>query len=185
MDSGNVIGATKRWVETVVIGLNLCPFAARELRRDRVRFAVSAATDEGQLLADLQRELERLDREPEIETTLLIHPRVLQAFDDYNQFLDVADALLLQLEFDGLFQIASFHPEYRFGGTGPDDVENFTNRSPYPLLHLLRESSLERAIDAHPDVDAIPERNIERLEALGREKVMALLDGCFGTSGRR
>lgn len=166
-------------MESVVVDLNLCPFAKRELVKNRVRFYVSEATTEEQLLSDLQAELELLSSDETIETTLLIHPEVLQDFYDYNQFLDYVDDLLEQLELEGIYQVASFHPDYQFGGTEPDDVENYTNKSPYPMLHLIRESSLEKAIASYPDPDKIPERNIELLETMGREKMKALLQACF------
>jgi len=145
-----VIGPVRRWVESLVVGLNLCPFAKREWVKNRVRCSVTEATTEEELLVDLQAELELLNRDDAVETTLLIHPRVLKEFYDYNQFLDYADSLLVQMRLNGVYQIASFHPDYQFGGTEPDDVENYTNRSPYPLLHLIREESLERAISNYP-----------------------------------
>lgn len=169
----------RQWVETLVVGLNLCPFAKAELLKDRVRFVTTASATEEQLLAALQSELALLDSDPSIETTLLIHPGVLQDFQDYNQFLDAADALLVELELEGIYQIASFHPDYQFGGTEPDDAENYTNRSPYPLLHLLREASLERAIERYPGVGKIPAQNIALMNRLGRERLQALLSGCF------
>ena len=173
------IGPVRHWVETVVVGLNLCPFAKRELVNDRVRFSVSEAETEEQLLADLQAELELLNNDEAVETTLLIHPGVLQDFFDYNQFLNYVDSLLTQMELEGVYQVASFHPDYQFSGTRPDDVENYTNRSPYPMLHLIREDSLERAIAGYPHPDRIPERNIELLESLGRDKMQALLKACY------
>ena len=179
MKHEDIIKPVRNWVETVVIGLNLCPFAKRELVRNRVRFSVTEALTEEQLLEDLQAELELLNNDETIETTLLIHPDVLQDFYDYNQFLNYVDDLLGQLELDGIYQVASFHPKYQFGGTEPDDVENYTNKSPYPMLHLIRESSLEQAIATYPDSDKIPERNIELLETMGREKMSALLQACF------
>lgn len=173
------IGPVRHWVETVVVGLNLCPFAKRELVNDRVRFSVSEAETEEQLLADLQAELELLNNDEAVETTLLIHPGVLQDFFDYNQFLNYVDSLLVQMELEGVYQVASFHPDYQFSGTRPDDVENYTNRSPYPMLHLIREDSLERAIAGYPHPERIPERNIELLESLGRDKMQALLKACY------
>ena len=173
------IGPVRHWVETVVVGLNLCPFAKRELVNDRVRFSVSEAETEEQLLADLQAELELLNNDEAVETTLLIHPGVLQDFFDYNQFLNYVDSLLMQMELEGVYQVASFHPDYQFSGTRPDDVENYTNRSPYPMLHLIREDSLERAIAGYPHPERIPERNIELLESLGRDKMQALLKACY------
>ena len=179
MKNDQIISAVQHWVETLVVGLNLCPFAKRELAKNRVRFLVSSASSEEQLLGDLESELILLESDNHIETTLLIHPRVLQDFYDYNQFLDYAEGLVTQMNMEGLYQIASFHPEYQFAGTEPDDVENYTNRAPFPLLHLLREESLERAIDSYPQVEQIPDRNIERLNDLGQDKVHALLRSCF------
>ena len=169
----------RRWVEELVVGLNLCPFAKRELVNNRIRFVVTQSIGEEQLLAALQTELSLLNNDESIETTLLIHPDVLQDFFDYNQFLDKADQLLLQMGLEGVYQIASFHPDYQFAGTAVEDAENYTNRSPYPLLHILREASLERTIAAYPDVEQIPVRNIETMNKLGRDKLQALLQGCL------
>ena len=173
------IAATRHWVETVVVGLNLCPFAKRELVRERIRFVASEATDDDALMMSLQAELELLQANDAIETTLLIHPRVLTDFADYNQFLDVVDVLLAQMRLTGQLQVASFHPDYQFAGTDADDVENFTNRSPYPMLHLIREASLGAAIANYPDPENIPTRNIERVESLGKDAMQALLQACF------
>ena len=159
--------------------MNLCPFAKRELVKDRVRFAVTPAATEEQLIIALRQELEFLSTEPSVETTLLIHPDVLQDFDEYNQFLAVADRLLVDLQLEGVFQIASFHPGYRFEGTQPDNAENYTNRSPYPLLHLLREASLERAVATYPDVDQIPINNIALMNEMGQPKLQAMLAETF------
>lgn len=173
----------RRWVEDLVVGLNLCPFAGRELARNRVRFVVTDATTEAQLLAALETELALLNDDAAIETTLLIHPDVLQEFFDYNQFLDIAERLLVEMKLEGVYQLASFHPDYQFAGTATGDAENFTNRSPYPLLHILREASLERSIAAYPGVEQIPVRNIEKMKSLGSEKLRALLQGC--SAGRK
>jgi hypothetical protein len=160
---------TRAWVEKAVIGLNLCPFAKAVQVKNQVRYAVSDAQDEETLLADLQAELLALaDADPAlIDTTLLIHPGVLQDFLDYNDFLDMAEDCLEALELDGIIQIASFHPDYQFAGAGQDDIENYTNRSPYPILHLLREDSIERAVAAFPDAADIYERNMDTLRRLG------------------
>lgn len=179
MNQQAVVQATRRWVEDVVIDLNLCPFARRELINNRIRFAVTDVQTPDALLGDLQRELMKLVDDDRIETTLLVHPGVLQDFHDYNDFLSVADGLLEILELEGVIQIASFHPHYQFAGTAADAAENHTNRSPWPMLHLLREASLERAIAAYPDTDAIPQRNIERVEALGANHMKALLQRCL------
>ncbi len=179
MDNDTLINTVRQWVEQLVIGYNLCPFAKRELVRDRVRFVASRAQDEEQLLVDLENELTLLGTDEGIETTLLITPQVLQDFFDFNQFLGRADQRVAQLKLKGVFQIASFHPDYQFGGTEPDDAENYTNKSPYPVLHLLREASLDRAIENYPDAESIPERNIEQLDLMGSDQLRRLLEDCF------
>lgn len=172
------VADTERWLQRAVIGLNLCPFAKAVHVRGQVHFVLSEATTPEELLEDLGAELLRLRDTPatEIDTTLLIHPGVLGDFLDYNDFLEDADALVEELGLEGVLQVASFHPDYQFAGTGPDDVENFTNRSPYPTLHLLREDSVARAVEAFPDPDAIVDRNVETLRRLGRDGWRALLD---------
>lgn len=167
MDSQSVSDAVYRWLDTFVVGMNLCPFAGPEIARHRVRLVVSAARDEGALLTALQDEIIALAGDSTTETTLLIHPQVLRDFLDYNDFLNVCEQLLRDMNAEGEFQIASFHPQYQFAGTQAADAENYANRSPYPLLHILRESSVTRAVDSYPKVDEIPERNIARLKALG------------------
>ena len=156
----------------MVIGLNLCPFATGVFRKGQVKFVVSEATDDEMLLADLVKEIDYLvNTSPETtDTTLLIHPHVMSNFEDYIDFLDIAEAVIEEAELEGIIQIASFHPDYQFFGTEKDDVTNYTNRSPYPILHLLREESLSKAIDSHPDPEGIPEKNIELMERLGLEK---------------
>ena len=160
---------TQQWLVKAVIGLNLCPFAKAVHLKQQIRWATSAATDTATLRADLVRELEWLRDTPaeQTDTTLLIHPFVLGDFADYNDFLDVADAALAELGLDGEIQIASFHPDYQFAGTAPDDIDNFSNRAPFPTLHLLRESSIDKAVAAFPDAADIYERNIETLRRLG------------------
>ncbi len=161
--------ATRAWVEQAVIGLNLCPFAKAVQIKGLLRYVCSDARDTGALRTALRSELQRLDHTPmeQIETTLLVHPWVLQDFLDYNDFLDEADALLEQMGLQGTLQIASFHPQYQFAGTRADDIENATNRSPHPTLHLLREASIERAVAAFPEAESIYEANQRRLRALG------------------
>ncbi len=164
-----VVAATRRWLERAVIGLNLCPFARAPYLKNRVRIVVSPARDEEALLLDLCEELQRLavTDEDDVETTLLVHPHVLDDFLAFNDFLDVADAALQEMKLEGELQIASFHPDYEFADAPLGDVANFTNRSPFPTLHLLRESSIERAVEAVDDTDAIYERNIARLREMG------------------
>lgn len=164
------LAETRAWVEGIVIGLDLCPFAGEPWREGRVRLRVSDAETPERLAVHLEEELARLDREPvtAIETTLLIHPYVLVEFDAYNQFLDVADHLLEELGLVGKIQIASFHPDYRFAGAPVDDPANATNRSPHPMLHLLREESVAVATRSHPDPKGIPARNAEKLRRRAR-----------------
>ncbi len=168
-DRGDPIAATRRWVERAVIGLNLCPFAKAVYVKQQVRFVLSDATTPEALLEELAEELVLLrDTDPaEIDTTLIVHPDVLADFLDYNDFLDNADAAVEALDLQGELQVASFHPDYQFAGTAPDDIGNYTNRSPYPTLHLLREASIDRAVEAFPDADVIVERNVKTLDALG------------------
>ena len=167
----DVIASTQRWLERVVIGLNLCPFAKAVYMKQQIRYAVTAATTADALLAELEHELVLLvQADPEeIDTTLLIHPQVMTDFIDFHFFLREADAANRTLGLEGVVQIASFHPAYEFAGSAPDDITNFTNRSPHPLLHLLRESSVDRAVAAFPDAAAIYERNVETLRRLGHE----------------
>ncbi|WP_374569155.1 DUF1415 domain-containing protein [Ideonella sp.] len=170
-DADTVIATTRDWLEKAVIGLNLCPFAKAVHTKGQVRYVVSAAVEPEALLQELQRELQHLaEVDPEqTDTTLLIHPQVLHDFLDFNDFLASADALLAEMGLEGELQVASFHPQFQFAGTEPDDISNYTNRSPYPTLHLLREASLDRAVEAFPDAESIYERNIETLERLGHE----------------
>ena len=163
------IAETRAWVRRAVIGLNLCPFARAVDVKDQIRYVFSDATDPETLLATLVVELQRLaDTDPAlVDTTMLIHPRVLGDFEDFNDFLELADAAVEDLDLDGVLQVASFHPRFQFADTEPDDVTNATNRSPYPTLHLLREDSVDRAVAAFPEAEAIFERNMETLEKLG------------------
>ena len=163
------IAATRRWVERAVIGLNLCPFAKAVYVKQQVRFVLSDASTPEALLEELAEELILLrDADPEqVDTTLIVHPDVLIDFLDYNDFLDNADAAVEALDLQGVIQVASFHPDYQFAGTMPDDISNYTNRSPYPTLHLLREDSIDRAVEAFPDAEVIVERNVKTLDALG------------------
>jgi hypothetical protein len=166
-----IVIATKSWLERAVIGLDLCPFAKSVHLKDQIRYVVSEAETPEDLLPHLMSELRFMaaaDPE-EVETTLLIHPGVLEDFLDYNDFLDVADAAVAELGLEGEIQVASFHPRYQFAGTASEDIENYTNRSPYPMLHLLREASVERAVAAFPETEKIYEKNIETLRRLGHE----------------
>ena len=165
------IEQTRHWLEQAVIGLNLCPFAKAVHTRGQIRWVESSASDVQGLMADLVHELQLLAAaDPQaVDTTLLVHPQVLGDFLDYNDFLDLADAALEELGLIGALQIASFHPQYQFEGTEPDDAENLSNRSPHPTLHLLREDSVDRAVASFPEAEMIYERNIQSLRALGAE----------------
>lgn len=164
-----VVADMQRWLERAVIGLNLCPFAKAVHTKGQIHYAISQATDTEALRQDLEYEIKQLlAHDPSArDTTILIAPQVLADFLDYNDFLGVADKLLRKLKLDGVLQIASFHPQFQFGGTEPDDITNYTNRAPYPCLHLLREASVDRAVAAFPEAETIFERNMETLEALG------------------
>lgn len=172
------------WLNEVVIGLNLCPFAARPTRENRVRFQVSDASVEETLLADLRAELERLDQTPttELETTLLIIPYALADFFDYTQFLVWAQAQLKREGWQGVYQLASFHPNYCFAGASPCDDENLTNRSPYPIIHIIREESLSKALEYIEDVQDIPERNKACVMALSSGQKAKLFPYLFGVA---
>jgi hypothetical protein len=171
------IDQTQAWLDKAVIGLNLCPFAKAVHTKGQIRWVESMAQDAEALLQDLVRELRLLaDADPEaVDTTMLIHPEVLNDFLDFNDFLDIADAALEELDLEGVLQIASFHPQYQFAGTEEDDPGNLSNRAPYPTLHLLREDSVDRAVAAFPEAESIYERNIETLERLGIEGWRKLL----------
>jgi uncharacterized protein len=180
VDSDAVLAQSRAWVERVVIGLNLCPFAKAPQSKGRVRYVVSEATDTDALRRDLLDELRALSEAPaeQIETTLLIAPQVLQDFDDYNAFLTDADSAVAELRLRGVLQVASFHPQYRFAGSEADDISNATNRSPYPLLHVIREASIARAVAAFPDTESIFETNIATMRALGATGWVALQRQC-------
>jgi hypothetical protein len=177
--SPDPLAETRLWLERAVIGLNLCPFAKAVLAKQQVRFVLSDASTPEALLEQLAEELLLLrDTSAEqLDTTLIVHPDVLQDFLDYNDFLDNADAAVEALDLEGVLQVASFHPAYQFAGTGLDDIGNFTNRSPYPTLHLLREDSVSRAVEAFPDADQIVDRNVATLDKLGIEGWRKLFPG--------
>jgi uncharacterized protein len=180
MDKQAVIDSTRRWIRSMVIGLDLCPFARRVFEENKIRYGVTDAADEIALLEDLAGELKALasDAPSIVETTLLIHPHALGNFLDYSDFLGSAESLVKKLGLRGVIQIASFHPDYRFAGTIAGAVENFSNRSPHPMLHLLREDSITRVAADPTELLKIPQRNGQTLRSLGREKILELLDGC-------
>ena len=170
-DSATVTDHTRQWLEKAVIGLNLCPFAKAPHVKNLVRISVSQARHLDGFLEDLDRELQLLGDTPadELETTLLVHPTLFPDFDTFNDMLDIADAAVVENGLEGIIQIAPFHPDFQFEGTDSDDIGNYTNRSPYPTLHLIREDSIAKAAQAFPDASAIFERNIALLEKMGHE----------------
>jgi hypothetical protein len=174
--SAGIIEGTRRWLERAVIGLNLCPFAKAVHVKQQIRYVVTAATTAEELLAELAQELTLLDQaDPElISTTLLIHPQAMNDFLEYNAFLDAADGAVEALELDGVLQVASFHPDYQFADSRADDIENYSNRSPYPTLHLLREESIDRAVEAFPAAESIYGENLKTLRRLGHAGWRAL-----------
>ena len=176
MDDEAVVAAMRQWIEKAVIGLNLCPFAKAVYVKNQVRYVVSRSPNLDGFLEDLDRELDFLAAaDPEaVDTTLLIHPTLLPDFLDFNDFLQLAEAAVGEYGLDGVIQIASFHPHFQFEGTEPDDMGNFTNRAPFPALHLLREASIERAVAAFPEAETLYARNIETLKALGHAGWQAL-----------
>lgn len=171
-----VIAATRRWVERAVIGLNLCPFAKGVQAKGQVHYAVSQADEAQALLADLKQALLELQacEADQRDTTLLIAPLAFPDFLDFNDFLGRADRLLRKMRLEDEFQIASFHPQFQFAEAAPGDISHFSNRAPYPILHLLREDSIDRAVAAFPDAALIYEHNMETLRALGHAGWQAL-----------
>ena len=169
MTDKEVLAKTRHWLEAAVIGLNLCPFAKAVYVKNQVRLVVSKARHADDLLEELDRELDLLVATPasEIDTTLLIHPTLFEDFLDFNDFLEVAEGVVDEHELEGVIQLASFHPQFQFDGTEPDAISNYTNRAPFAIVHLLREDSVERAVEAFPQADAIFETNMATLEKLG------------------
>lgn len=170
-----------QWLNDVVIGLNLCPFAAKPQRNKQIKIFVSDAQQEEVLLEDILSQLLELDATPaeELETTLVVVPNMLGDFFDYNLFIDWVEALIKQQDWEGIFQLATFHPDYCFGGTEPEDAENLTNRSPYPVFHLIREESMEKVLKHYPNPEAIPDTNIARVESLTAEERRKLFPYLF------
>jgi uncharacterized protein len=178
IDDEVAIDLTQQWIEKFVLGLNLCPFARHPFKNDKIRYVVSKPQKDEDLIETLVTELFHLQNISPVvcETTLIIFPSYFEDFEEYLDFVDVSEIAISNLDMEGKFQIATFHPDYQFEDTEPDDVENFTNRSPFPMLHLLREEGLERAIEAFPEVGDIPEKNIETMRQLGLAKVIEMYD---------
>lgn len=171
------IEKTKSWIQTFVIGLNICPFASHPFREDKIRYRLEESESAEKLVETLMEELNFLQKNEitEIETSILIHPNVLTEFLDYNDFLSVAEAVLAEMNLEGEIQIASFHPDYQFAGEAKNAPSNYVTRSPFPMLHLLRESSVTKAVEMHPNTEQIPFDNIQKLNDLGLEKIKKMI----------
>lgn len=174
-----IINHTENWVKQVIVKYNICPFARKEVERGSIRYSVAQGKTEDLLVALIQ-ECHYLEAHSDVETTLFIIPDSLALFDDFLDLLDLANALLFEQGFEGVYQLVSFHPDYCFAGEARNDPANYTNRSPYPTLHIIREASMEIALHNHPDPDAIPQRNIEFSRKKGGEFFANLLAGCMG-----
>ena len=175
-DKQIVIRQTKDWIESIVIDLNLCPFASNPFQENNIEYTVNFGASTEQHLHQLADCFSELDATADIETSLLIYPDTYPLFDTYLDLLDLANHLLEDRGYEGTYQIASFHPNYRFEDSSEDDASNFSNRSPYPMLHILRESSLEKAIDSHPNIEQVPEKNIKKLRDIGYQKLSQKLN---------
>jgi hypothetical protein len=177
-DTENILTVTRNWINNVVIGCNFCPFAAREIRRNSVHFELASATDPDQVLGQYHQLLQQMDENPAIETAFLILPEGFSDFMYYLDLVEMAEDLIEDEDYEGIYQVASFHPDYLFAGSDTLDPANYTNRSPYPMLHLLREESIEKALEHYPgDPDEIPERNIR----FAREKGLAYMKTLFNS----
>jgi hypothetical protein len=178
LKTGDPIKQTQCWLDQFIIEHTICPFAQKERDADRIRFVVDESSNIEQTLEYLIQECGYLEQTSEIETTLFIIPRHCQTFEDYLWFLDLANDLLVAEGYEGVFQLASFHPDYLFADSSEDDPANYTNRSPYPMLHIIREESLEKALQHYPAPELIPERNIEYCRKMGLEKMQQILNNC-------
>lgn len=178
-DTDLIIAQTKKWITDVVVGCNFCPFAAREVKRDSIYYEVLPAAALETVLPAVATLLQKLEEEPGIETALLILPESFESFTNYLEMVDLAESLLEQEGYEGIFQLASFHPDYLFAGTTEDDPSNYTNRSPYAMLHFLREESVSKAVDNYPDVDDVPDNNIHFTQEKGLIYMKQLLASCM------
>ena len=174
-----VIAQTKKWITNVVIACNFCPFAAREIKRNTVNYIVETSNDISTCLQTFIDECMRMDEDDKTETSFIIYPATFAGFEDYLDFVSLAEALLEKEDYEGIYQVASFHPQYCFDDVDEDDASNFTNRSIYPMLHILREESIEKALENYPDTDDIPEKNIAFTKAKGAAYMKMLRDTCL------
>ena len=177
--SEQVIEQTKKWITDVVIGCNFCPFAARVVKQQTVFFKVETATETHACLQSFLQELARLDNDDTIETSFLIFPDPFKNFDDYLDLISAAEKMLKQKRYDGIYQLATFHPRYRFASAPENDAANYTNRSMYPMLHLLRESSIDKALEHYDDPENIPVRNVTFAREKGMAYMKMLRDNCL------
>jgi len=179
MPTKKIIRQTESWLSSFIINYNICPFAKREHDRHSIHYAVIKSESIEQCLESVINECQRLDSNPAIETTLVIFPNNFNQFDDFLDFLSLSESLLIDLLYEGVYQLASFHPDYCFEGEAASDPANYTNRSPYPMLHIIRELSLEKALDSYPHPEKIPERNISLTRQMGLEKLQTILRKCY------
>ena len=175
------IQQTKKWIRSVVIGLNFCPFAGREFRNNTIHYQVEDSAELVRILETFQRECVRLDENAGIETTLIILPNATPGFEEYLDLVDLAERFIEENDYEGIYQVASFHPQYLFAGASNDDPANYTNRSIYPMLHLLREESVEKVIEKHPNTDDIPEQNIQLARDKGLDAMKKLWRACLSS----
>lgn len=176
MDNSQVIKTVQNWVEEFIIGYNICPFAKKVFVTLRIKYILNTSTNDEQILQAFLKELQWLSTtdSKEIDTTLFILTNAFLDFEHYLNFIHIIEVMIEQLDYEGVFQVATFHPNYQFEGTQPTDAENFTNRAPFPIIHILREESVEKAIENYPNPEAIPERNIDLMNKMGAEKLNAI-----------
>ncbi|GEN29401.1 hypothetical protein HVA01_30470 [Halovibrio variabilis] len=179
----DIVAQTLKWVRTFIVAQDICPFAQRELARGSIRVEVVRSKKIEVALEELMVEVQWLDEHPETETTLLVFPTLFKSFDHYLDFVELAESILVDQGYEGVYQLATFHPDYCFDGAEPDDAANYTNRSPYAMVHLLREESVEKAIEFYGDTEAIPARNIAKLTAMGSDTAEQQLQQCFDVNG--
>ena len=175
LDSNQIITQTKKWITDVVIGCNFCPFAAREVKRNSILYEVILSENKKEILQLLSSTFTKMDNDENVETAFLILPDVFDSFTSYLDLLETAENFLAKENYEGIYQLASFHPQYLFAGSNENDAANYTNRSPFPMLHILREASLSKAIDSYPNVDDIPQRNIDFANSKGLFFMKSLL----------
>ena len=179
--SQQIIDQTKTWIHKVVIGCNFCPFAAKALKQQHVHYQVEDSTNTTLCLDAFLKEIVRLDKEPHIETSFLIFSNAFQQFDDYLDMVSIAESLLKEKGYEGVYQVASFHPMYRFGNSAKNDAADYTNRSIYPMLHFLRESSIDKALAHYENPESIPERNVDFARKKGLTFMKLLRDSCINS----